>query len=495
MRRSYLAAAIGRGKRELSSEAVSALELSGPSREEVAWLVQRFREKGRLELSEAVKRHMDNRVIATDHRVKVRETASEYVSTYGAATTSITNFTLRFSSNLFFRDSADVFHLATLVFGKTSVEVALGAHTIDNARELQKAVRHQLILGRATHAPEQLPTVIDTLALTRYVLPYFKAQIAELPPQEGSCSMGWSNDRAMFVGPGLKITLEGREYGPVARHPGVTSLRHFNSTTDWNVGFSENLPTAARDIIAMVLASCVRFFVKSTTRPVSIHHSPEARHLLTTMFAALGQTEIFELNPNIRDQSGTQGVRGYPFLTAGYNAAQAAGARFGHLLLTDTGYSVTDEVPQEDAEAAGRSLQYGLARVAEWCLATGAETFSEIPALHYNSSLLREGKWLIENVCELQPWEVSDLGLAHLEALLAQIPAADTGKRLALQDGTVLTADLSGLRWDRDKVREDLRALHSRCDGEGDSLVMGAVEVMPALELYYGRPAEVAVVL
>ena len=245
----------------------------------------------------------------------------------------------------------------------------------------------------------------------------------------------------------------------------------------------------------MTLASCVRFFVKGVTRPVCVQHSPEARHLLKTMFEAVGQKEIFELNPNIRGQSDTHGVRGYPFLTTGYNAAQAVGAKFGHVLLTDTGYSVTSAVSQEDAEAAGRSLQFGLLRVVEWCIATGAEDFSEVPALHFNSSLLREGKWLVEHVCDLQPWEVSDTGLIHLEDLLAQIPATDIFRRMAIKDGTTLTADLSGLQWDRDKVREDLKALRSRCDGEGDSLIMGAVEVLPAMELYYGRTPEVSVIM
>ncbi len=495
MRRSYLAAAIDRGQRELTIEAINLLEQTSPSRAEVSWLVRWLRERNKLELSDAVKIHMDNRVIATDKRTKIRETASEYVMASGLSTSSITNFALQFTSNLLFRDAAGGahFHAAQLVFGRSSVEILIGQSAIDSARELQKTIRHQLVMAGGTVA-EQLPTIIDQPAFARYILPHFKKQIATLPSCEGFCNMGWSLDRALYVGPGIKVTLNGREHGQVVRHPGVTALRHFSPAVDWDVGFAEKLPAAARDLVAMILASCVRFYVKSVTRPVCVHHSPEARHLLKTMFAAIGQHEIFELNPNVRDHSGTQGVRGYPFLTTGYNAAQAHNAKFGHILLTDTGYTVAEEISQEDAEAAGRSLQYGLLRVVEWCLATGAEEFSEVPALHYNSSLLREGKWLVENVCKLQPWEVSDLGLAHLESLLAQIPATDTLRRLALKDGTTLTADLAGLEWDRDKVREDLRALRSRCEGEGDLLEMGAVEVLPAMELYYGRSPDVAVV-
>lgn len=496
MRRSYLAAAIGNGAaRELSGAAIHLLEQSQPSRDEVAWLIQRYREMGRLELAEDIKRQLDNRVIFNDGKLKIRETASEYLIDYGGSTSSIANFAIGFTHNLFFRDSADMFHQGRLNYGRTSLDVTIGAHAIDNINELQKTVRHQMLLHRADSTPEQLPTIIDSATMRRHVVPHLKRQVSSLPSKEGFCNMGWTADRGMFVGPGMKVTLSGRESGPVHRHPNVLPLRHFEPDGSWDVGFSTDLPLSARDVIAMTLASCVRFFVKSVTRPVCIQHSPSARHLLKTMFAAVGQREIYELNPNLRDHSSTQGVRGYPFLTTGYNAAQVVNARFGHVLLTDTGYSVGDEVDQAAAEAAGRSLQFGLLRVVEWCIATGAEEFSEVPALHFNSSLLREGKWLVENVCELQPWEVSDIGLLHLEDIFAQIPATETTKRLKIEDGTTLTADMTGLKWDRDKVREDLRVLRSRCDGEGDSLVMGAVEVMPAMALYYGRSPEVAVVI
>ena len=495
MRRSYLAASIDGSQRELSGTAIRLLEQSHPSRDEIAWLIQRYREKGRLELAEDIKRHMDNRVIFNDGKLKIRETASDYLIDYGGSTSSIANFALSFAYNLFFRDSVDVFHQGRLNYGRTSLDITVGAHAIDNINELQKTVRHQMLPHRSDSTPEQLPTVIDSGMMRRHVIPHLKRQVSALPSKEGFCSMGWTTDRSMFVGPGMKVTLNGREPGPVPRHPGVIQLRHFKTDSDWNVGFSADLPLVARDLIAMTLASCVRFFVKSITRPVCVQHSPAARHLLKTMFESIGQREIFELNPNLRDHSNTQGVRGYPFLTTGYNAAQVTNARFGHVLLTDTGYSVVDEVAQEVAEAAGRSLQFGLLRLVEWCLSTGAEEFSEIPALHFNSSLLREGKWLVENVCELQPWEVSDLGLTHLEDIFAQIPFTETAKRLKMEDGTKLTADMAGLNWDRDKVREDLYALRSCCEGDGDSLVMGAIQVMPAMELYYGRSPEVAVVL
>ena len=495
MRRSYLAASIEGSQRELSGTAIRLLEQSHPTRDEIAWLIQRYREQGRLELADDIKRHMDNRVIVNDGKLKIRETASEYLIDYGGSTSSIANFALSFTHNLFFRDSADMFHQGRLNYGRTSLDVTIGAHAIDNINELQKTVRHQMLLHRADSTPEQLPTVIDSSTMRRHVIPHLKRQVSALPSKEGFCNMGWTVDRGMFVGPSIKVTLSGREFGPVYRHPNVLPMRHFDNERSWDVGFATELPLAARDVIAMTLASCVRFFVKSITRPVCILHSPAARHLLKTMFAAMGQREIFELNPNLRDQTHTQGVRGYPFLVTGYNFAQTMTAKFGHVILTDTGYSVGEEVDQADAEAAGRSLQFGLLRVVEWCLATGAEEFSEAPAMSFNSSLLREGRWLVEHVCELQPWEVSDGGLSHLEDIFAQIPVNETNKRLRLEDGVKLTADMVGLKWDRDGVREDLLTLKSRCEGEGDSLVMEAVAVMPAMELYYGQRPEVTVVV
>lgn len=494
LRRSYLAAAIEQGRGEISTSAAHLLEQSNPTREEIAWLIQRYRERGQLELAEDIKRHMDNRVIAQELKYSVRETSSDYLIDFGGTTSSITNFTLQFFHNLFFRESTDVYHAGKLTYGRSSVDVIISAQGLDNLNEMQKTIRQQLY-GHHTGVPDKLPTIFEPSHMRKHVLPYLKRQVSSLPSKEGFFSMGWTSDRSMFVGPGVKVTMNGREYGPVPKHPNVAQLRHFDDSVEWDVGFSENLPTAARDIVAMVLASCARFFVKGVTRPICVQHSPEARHLLSAMFATLGQREIFELNPNLRDPTVNHGVRGYPFLTTGYNAAQSMGAKFGHVLLTDTGYSVSEEVDQEAAEAAGRSLQFSLLRLVEWCIGTDAAGFSERPALHYNSSLLREGQWLVENVCELQPWEVSDLGLTNLEGVLSQIPVGEIPRRMAIKDGTTLMADLSGLQWDREAVRLDLQTLRSRCEGEGDELVMGAVEILPALETFYGRRPEVAVVI
>lgn len=494
MRRSYLAALIGRCDQELDGPAISLLERAYPSRMEVAWLVQKFREAGRFDLSADINRHLDNRVIYSDGRLKIRETSSEYVADYGSSSAPIANFAIQFYNNVFFRDSADVFHSARLMFGRRSVEILFNAHSVDNPNELQKTLRSQALLHRAG-GPDQLPTIIDATSMRRHVIPYFKKQVSRLKSTEGFCNMGWSIDRTLFVCPGMRVNLDGRKAGPVTRHPGVTSLRHFETSVEWHDSFTTALPQAARDLVAMILASCVRFFVKSDTKPIRVRHSPQARHLLRTMFEAVGQREIFEMNPNMRDQTGTQGVRGYPFLVSGMNSAQAAVSKFGYALLTDSGYSLETEVSQEDAEAAGRSLQSGLLRVVEWCLATDAKEFSEIPAIQHNSSLLREGRWLIENVCKMQPWEVSEFGLPHLEGLLGQLTQAEAATRMTLIKGETLVVNMEGLLWDRDQLAVELLTLASDCKGEGDLLEMGAVAVLPSIGLYYGGVPEMSVVI
>jgi hypothetical protein len=495
MRRSYIAAAIDAGGGEVSSSAASLMEQCLPTRAEIAWLIQRYRERGQLETAEDIKRHMDNRVIARDTKYTVRETAGDYVADYGSSTASITNFTLQFEYNLFFRESSDVYHAGRMIYGTRNTPVVVSAHSLDNINELQKMLRHQLY-GKQSAVPTNLPTVFEQSLMRKHVLPFLKRSVASLPSKEGFYNMGWSNDRSLFVGPGIKVTMNGREYEQISKHPNIAQLRHFADHADWDVGFTQDLPVVSKDIIAMVLASCARYFVKGVVRPICVQHSPEARHFLTTVFSMIGQTEIFELNPNIRDQShGSHGVRGYPFLTTGYNAAQSVDAKFGHVLLTDKGYAVREEVEKEVAEATGRSLQFALLRLVEWCIGTSAAEFSERPALHYNSSLLREGRWLVENVCELQPWEVSDIGLPNLEHLLEQVPVEDVVKRMAIRDGSTLIASLEGIDWDRDAIRQDLRTLNSGCGGDGDELIMEAVAVLPALETYYGRRPEVTVLM
>jgi hypothetical protein len=458
----------------------------------VSELIAYFRRAGRLQLADDLRRHLNNRVIFESARLKVRETASEYVTESSMATNTIANFALQFTHNLLFRDNVDLLHQAKLIFGRGTYSVALTAQALENPDRLQEAVRAQVMSSREARTQDTLPTVIDKANFKKYLVPHFKRQVANLKPLEGVNNLGWTIDRLMFAGPGLKVTMSGRSLVQVPFHPSAPSLRYMRPSVEWSDVFPENLSRPSADLVAMILASCVRYYVKSITRPLCVHHSPASRKLLQSMFRAIGQHDTFELNPNARDNAGVPGVRGFPFLVTGYNAAQAEAARFSHVLLTDTGYSVPEELLPEEAEAAGRALQSGLLRVAEWCLATGAEDFTESSSLHYNTSLLREGRWVMENVCDRQPWEVSDLGLAHLEGLLAQIPVAETAQRLTLHEGRLLTMDTRGLVWDPERVGADLKTISTDYRIDGDKLEMNAVGILPGLSMFYGREPEIA---
>lgn len=492
-RQAFLVQNLDKDERELSPGSIYLLEQVNPSSQEMQALVSFFRIRGRLALAEDIKRHMGNRVIYSDKKIKIRETASEYVIQNGTSRTSITNFALELTTNLVFRDTGEIFHAARLSFGKESLDALLDVASLDNPGRLQERVRQPVMAQAHTAA---LPTVIDSISMRKHILPWLRAQVANLPSTEGVSAIGWSQDRQMFAGPGLRLNLSGATMGRVAYHPNLGSMKCFLNETSWEAAFPEKLPQAAYDLVAMIMAAAVRYYVKSVQKPVTVTHSPEARQLLKAMFAAIGQHEIYELNSNLRDLSGLSGVRGYPLLATGYNLAQAMNAKFGYVLLTDGGYTVAEESSPEDAAAAGRALQAGLVRVAEWCLATQAEEFRERPALHYNTSLLREGQWLMEHVCKLQPWEVSDVGLLTLEEVLSQIPEADTMRRISLRaKDNLIQADLEGLRFDPDALSADLSALSPRSGRDGTLFTVGAAEMLSAMQCFYGREPSVKVAL
>lgn len=133
--------------------------------------------------------------------------------------------------------------------------------------------------------------------------------------------------------------------------------------------------------------------------------------------------------------------------------------------------------------------------MVEWCLATGGDAFQEVPALIHYHSLLREGRWLIEQVCGLNGWTVSHLEATALEKLLAQIPYAEAGRRITLIDGQDLSIDIRGLDHDHDGILREARDMGTIIAINEDQLASSAVRLLPAIATYYGQEPDVTVVV
>ena len=111
-----------------------------------------------------------------------------------------------------------------------------------------------------------------------------------------------------------------------------------------------------------------------------------------------------------------------------------------------------------------------------------------------HTALMLEGQWLIKNVCDLQPWEVSSSSLPALDHLFAQIPRGETKRRMSLLDGTKLTVDLAGVAWDRETIEREVAQMGASLSIDGDVLTTDAAALLPALERFYGMAPDLSMV-
>ena len=254
--------------------------------------------------------------------------------------------------------------------------------------------------------------------------------------------------------------------------PVLTRFRALEAS-QWAESLPSGLDASCRDLVAMLVASCVRYFRRCVTSPIMVAQSSNAMTALDKISAAFGQREIFPLNQNVRKGSQVDGVHGYPFLAAGPRQAMQGDYQSPYIHLADQGYQMSTSPSTKQAAAAGRAAQFCLRSVIEWCLKTGGEEYREVRATSHHRSLLREGRWLIENVCQAKKWEVSEDHDTAIEELLAQIPYEEACQRMTLVD-------------ERHEA-----ALAAIAD---EKVISPAVRMLPAIKAYYGQEPDVTVI-
>lgn len=480
IRMGYIASSIKSFEKRMSPETIKLLETSAPPREEVAALAGVFRKEGRIALSDELMAHLDNRVISEDRNVKIRETSGSYEYETQIGKSALSNFSLRFTHNLVFRDSSEVFHVARTVCGHSTYEVMLTGASLDSTTTLAESMRFQ----HATRAKQDaaLPVIIDTVNFRKHVLPYLRKEVSRIGSQNGVSSLGWSIDRQAFLLPGMMVDMSGRQLADSKFHPNMPALRLFDTSADWTeVGLTE-VPAPARDFTAMVLAQCARFYLRLPVSPICVDQKSPARALALAVSKALGQKDVFELNANMRDSTHGMGARGYPVLAHGYSLQQAQHLQACVILLTDGGYCADVGDVYAFAEPMGRAIRHSLVRMVEWLMATNGEDYVESPSSDIHNSLLREGRWLLDAVCKMQAWEgeditnpldqwLEDCGYDFLSETL----------RMTIDLKILIPADIL-----RDEVISSIRELDP--DVELGSVVSAsAVALLPAMARFFGR--------
>ena len=491
MRCATIASLVSPADIRLPQDAAMLFERTGARRYDAVEMSTAFRDAGRLELSEDVKRLSKTRVIFTDGRVLVRETASEYQILQNSGYASIANFSLDIRTNVMFHSHGTAYCQAWLRCDDSEVDV-LFSQTLLSSKigNLQDELQRQVARAVGKNKASRMPTVIHTDYFRKYVIRYLRRQMADAVTVPGIDRLGWHADRKTFCCAGFIVDSDGvRSARSGMLCPTVRTLRLFEQTDEWSQTFPKDLDPSCRDIIAMLLASCVRYFKRCSTQPVKVAQSSDALALLESIVAGVGQKEILEINSNVREGNLVEGCHGYPILAAGAaGAVQQGQAPFVH--LTDVGYVLRTSPDGAAVEAAARALQYSLLRVVEWCLATGADGFREMPSVRYNDALLREGNWLLEHVCKSTDAEPQAMTQTAMEKLLSQIPPADTFARTLLTDGMDLTLDIRGLEIDHDGLLREAKEMGAVVAIEDGEIHAPAAVFLPMMATFYGHNPE-----
>jgi hypothetical protein len=498
LRRSVIAEMLPPHVTQVTPACASIFEQTGTKPEDAVALIDYFKRKDRHQLAKDFELLSLTRVISHEARLTVKETANDYRILRGADTALLSNFSLRIYSVVTFKNhNADRYCRATLRCGSAVMDVLFPQNLLhDRVQGLEDELQRQLTVSDKATEARLMPTVIDVSKFRSYVVPHLRNQAAKAAPVRGVDLLGWSEDRKTFTFPGFMVTMDGVERTSNILCPSIQVLRRFKPVKlkSWAASCPDGLDQSCQDMVAILLASCVRYFRRCITKPIQIAQSSDAITVLDRLTAAFGQHEIHPLNQNVREGNRIEGIHGYPMLAAGPRAAAPVGSQTPFLHLTDQGYVLPTSPDPNQADAGARAAQYCLKTVVEWCLGTGGDAFKEIPSLSHHRSLLREGRWLVENVCRLEEWDVSQSAPTSIERLLEQIPYEAAGQRITLVDGQNLVIDIRGLSRDHDGILREARDMGTLVAIEGDKIMSPAVKLLPAISTYYGQDPDVTVV-
>lgn len=477
--------------KRIDSRAASLFEQTGSRPDDAAMLVDMFMRDGNLELANDMRRLAENHIIFQDNSCTVRETYNSYRAFTHHGNIEVANFSLRLRSSVIFGDTnSEVYYRGTVGHGNKKTDALISRTALESAKHLQQELQVVAAGGDGV-----IPTVIDVGQMRGKVMPYLAAQAARLPVIRGINFLGWSSDRKLFQAAGLSIDIDGARDSPAVFHPAAHTLRPFRKVVDWGEACPE-IHHDAQTLIAMMLALTVRSYKRCATRPIKVVQSSDALTLLHGIMHAMGQDYILELNSNARDTRIQQtGITGYPCVAAGYSNQQIAQSTATYTILSDEGFRITDEFTAQDGENAGRAAQFALVRLVEWCVATQADEFREIPSTDWHNSLMREGQWLMEHVCRLQPWEVRVHEGTAIEHVFGQIPLNQVRERMVLLNGTTLKIDCKGLTADQDKIVDECARIGANCTVEDDSLLIPAAPIITSIHRFYGCDPDIKVVL
>lgn len=482
----------GPGCKRVDQNAAHIFEQTGSRPDDAAFLVDRFVRDGRLELAESMRRLAENHIIYQDTSCTVKESYNSYRFFTKHEAREVANFSLRLKASVIFGDvHSEVYYQGVVGHGSKKTEALVSRTALESVKHLQQELQVVAAGGDGV-----IPTVIDVGHMRGKVMPYLSAQAAKLPVIRGISFLGWSADRKFFQAAGTAVNMDGTKKVPAVFHPALQQLRPFKSVEVWGDACPE-IPMDARALVAMILALVVRSYKRCTLHPIKVIQSSDALTLLQGIMEAVGQESILELNANARDvrMQHHNAIIGYPCVAAGYSNQQINQSTTSYIILSDEGFSVDEQITKQDAEDAGRAVQFALIRLVEWCIATQADEFREVASTDWHNTLMLEGQWLMEHVCAPQQWEVRANAASELERVFSQIPLTQIHERMVILNGTTLRVDCGGLEIDREGVTRECDAMGAACSYQDDLMLIPAAQIITAVHRFYGRDPGIKAVL
>lgn len=482
---------------QVTPACASIFELTGTRPEDATALIEHFKLNHRHQVAEDFELLSLTRIISRDARMTVKETANDYRIIHNSDTALLTNFSLKIHSGVSFRHHAgDRYCQAQLRCGAAVMDVLFPQNMLhDRIQSLEEELQRQITAADLPTDNQRIPTVIEVSKFRNYIVPHLRRQAAQAKQVRGVDLLGWSEDRRSFTVPGFVVSLDAVEETGKILCPAVPVLRRYKpiELSNWSETCPPDIDQSCHDIVAMLVASCVRYFRRCVTNPIQIAQSSTAMTVLDKIMKAFGQAEIYTINHNVRDGGRIEGVHGYPLLATGPRVGMGA-SQIPFLHLTDQGYKFPSDPDPSQAEAGARAAQFFLKMIVEWCISTGGDDFREIPSLQHYRSLLREGRWLIETVGRQDEWSVSQAEPTAIEKLLSQIPYSEAGQRMTLIDGQHLVIDVHGLERDHDGILREARDMGTLAALEEDKIMSPAAKLLPAISTYYGQDPDVTVI-
>src|SRR6266446_1773595 len=277
--------------------------------------------------------------------IHVAESPTGYVATKPGTNlySQFTNFVIKIDSRIWFEESEESYLSGRVLMHGEFVPLLLSDAQMHQPKAILLQAQRAVNRAAIPHLP--LPTVTDAAHQGKLVS-IISHQIINAPKIIGIQRLGWNNRKDGFIAPVWQARSLGLEPTSKAAHPESAILARFFSFLDYKVvdDFSQ-VPSQARSLIALVVASLVRGFLNQQTTVIRILRNPQSFALLQCVFRPLGQVAPIELSPNrklARQTLSIENFSNYPIFATCPEMKALEGINYPIFLLCKSGLALSE---------------------------------------------------------------------------------------------------------------------------------------------------------